>query len=64
MSETTAQRAERLVRELAEMDPIVAQGPNDDESCFFCAADKPYGKDPEDVRHEDDCLWAQARGEV
>ncbi len=62
---------ERLVRDLAESDPVCqGVGWESDQHCFVCMSDhyiykdRPDGKasyDVEDFIHEHDCLWVRAR---
>jgi hypothetical protein len=47
-------KALSLATRIAKLHPWVAQGPNDDESCFFCGAEK--GDD-----HIKDCEWVLAQ---
>ncbi len=45
-----------VIKVLAGMDPMVASGPCDDRSCFFCQHDE-YDKEP----HAENCIWLQTK---
>ena len=47
--------AHEIIKELAERDPIVAVGYDEDQECYFCNAWIWAGHE-----HEKDCLWARA----
>ena len=49
--------AKKLLKEIAEMDPIAFEGDEDSPYCFFCNA----GLQLESDEHKDDCLWVRVK---
>ena len=54
-----ARLRDEFYRELASMNPTHAQGPKDDDYCFFCHSWQPPGTEPPWL-HATDCLWLRA----